>query len=258
MTPADRPRILVTRAEDVIGERFEDYTDRIDETGAEPVPYDQATWEGDAALPDYDGVVVTAGIDIDPTRYGEEQSEYVREVAPDRDVFESAVLADAFERDVPVLAICRGHQLFNVFAGGSLLQHIHEREPHRARRGDGDAIDSGWHEVALAQGSLLAGLFDVPSLRVNSRHHQAVTLDRLAPGLRVAATTPDGVVEAMSVQGCPSFALAIQWHPEWNALKDPASRAIFAAFGAACREHAVTRGAAQGAAPGEKVRARVA
>lgn len=88
MTRADRPRILVTRAEEVIGERFEDYTDRLADAGAEPVPYDQATWEHDRALPDYDGVIVTAGIDIDPSRYGEEQSEYVREVAPDRDDFE--------------------------------------------------------------------------------------------------------------------------------------------------------------------------
>ena len=81
MTP-DRPRILVTRAEEVMGERFEDYTDRLAETGAEPVAYDQATWEGDRTLPAYDGVVVTAGVDVDPSRYDEEQSEYVREIAP--------------------------------------------------------------------------------------------------------------------------------------------------------------------------------
>ncbi|MYE33201.1 MAG: gamma-glutamyl-gamma-aminobutyrate hydrolase family protein [Chloroflexi bacterium] len=234
MTPADRPRILVTRAEDVIGERFEDYTDRIDETGAEPVPYDQATWEGDAALPDYDGVVVTAGIDIDPTRYGEEQSEYVREVAPDRDVFESAVLADAFERDVPVLAICRGHQLFNVFAGGSLLQHIHEREPHRARRGEGDAIDSGWHEVTAEPGTLLHAVFGDRTMRVNSRHHQAVTTERVAEGLTVAATTGDGIVEALE-RPDQRWALSVQWHPERDEVADD-QRPLFEAFVAACRE----------------------
>ena len=234
MTAADRPRILVTRAEEVIGERFEDYTDRLVETGAEPVPYDQATWEADASLPDYDGVVVTAGIDIDPTRYGEEQSEYVREVAPERDDFESAVLADAFERDVPVLAICRGHQLFNVFAGGSLLQHIHEREPHRARRGEGDAIDSGWHDVTAEPGSLLHAVFGDRTMRVNSRHHQAVTTDRVADGLTVAASTGDGIVEALE-RPDRRWALSVQWHPERDEVADD-QRPLFESFVAACRE----------------------
>ena len=234
MSPSDRPRILVTRAEEVMGERFEDYTDRLAETGAEPVPYDQATWEGDRALPAYDGVVVTAGIDIDPTRYGEEQSEYVREVAPDRDDFESAVLSDAFERDVPVLAICRGHQLFNVFAGGSLLQHIHEREPHRARRGEGDAIDSGWHDVTATPGSLLHAVFGDRTLRVNSRHHQAVTTDRVADGLNVVAATEDGIVEALE-RPDRRWAVSVQWHPERDEVAED-QRPLFEAFVEACRE----------------------
>ena len=234
MTPADRPRILVTRAEEVMGERFEDYTDRLIETGAEPVAYDQADWEQDGTLPAYDGVVVTAGVDVDPTRYDEEQSEYVREIAPDRDDFESAVLVDAFERDVPVLAICRGHQLFNVFAGGSLLQHIHEREPHRARRGEGDAIDSGWHDVNAEPGSLLHSVFGDRTLRVNSRHHQAVTTDRVADGLNAVATTPDGVVEALE-RPDRRWAVSVQWHPERDEIADD-QRALFEAFVEACRE----------------------
>ena len=234
MTAADRPRILVTRAEEVMGERFEDYTDRLVETGAEPVAYDQSAWEDDSTLPAYDGVVVTAGIDIDPTRYGEEQSEYVREVEPTRDDFESAVLADALERDVPVLAICRGHQLFNVLAGGSLLQHIHEREPHRARRGEGDAIDSGWHDVTAEPGSLLHSVFGDRTLRVNSRHHQAVTTERVADGLNAVAATPDGVVEALE-RPESRWALSVQWHPERDEVADD-QRPLFEAFVEACRE----------------------
>ena len=80
--------------------------------------------------------MITAGVDIDPARYGEERAPQVREIAPARDAFETAILEDALRRDGPVLAICRGHQLFNVAAGGSLLQHLEEREPHRARRGE--------------------------------------------------------------------------------------------------------------------------
>ena len=86
---------------------------------------------------------------------------------------------------------------------------------------------------------------------VNSLHWQGV--DRLGDGLVVEARSPDGLVEAMSVEGCASFALAIQWHPEWNALKDPVSRAIFAAFGAACRAYAGRRAGLE-----ETVRARIA
>ena len=235
MTPAaDRPRILITRAEEVMGERWGDYADRIAETGAEPVAYDQAEWERDGTLPAYDGLLVTAGVDIDPARYGEEQSEYVREIAPDRDDFETALLNDAFERDMPVLAICRGHQLFNVVAGGSLVQHIHEREPHRARRGEGDAIDSGWHEITVEPGSLLASVFGERTLRVNSRHHQAVTTDRVAEGLSVVATTGDGVVEALE-RPDRRWAVSVQWHPERDEMADD-QRSLFDAFVAACRE----------------------
>ena len=217
-----------------MGERWHDYADRITETGAEAVAYDQAEWERDGTLPAYDGLLVTAGVDVDPTRYGEEQSEYVREVAPDRDDFETALLNDAFERDMPVLAICRGHQLFNVVAGGSLLQHIHEREPHRARRGEGDAIDSGWHEVTVEPGSLLASVFGERTLRVNSRHHQAVTTDRVAEGLSVVATTEDGVVEALE-RPDRRWAVSVQWHPERDEIVDD-QRSLFDAFVAACRE----------------------
>jgi putative glutamine amidotransferase len=229
-----RPRVLVTRSEDVLGERWEDYADCVREAGAEPVPYDQATWEQDGVPAAYDGLMITAGVDIDPARYGEEQSEYVREIAPDRDDFETAVLEDALARDVPVLAICRGHQLFNVAAGGSLLQHLDEREPHRARRGEGDAIDSGWHEIAIAPGSRLAAVFGERALRVNSRHHQAVTVERVPDGLDIVATTEDGVVEALE-RPDKRWAVSVQWHPEMGEML-PGQRPLFEAFVEACRE----------------------
>ena len=95
------------------------------------------------------------------------------------------------------------------------------------------------HMVALIAGGMLHRLVRREEFEVNSLHSQGVA--RLGEGLVVEARSPDGLVEAMSVDGCTSFALAIQWHPEWNALKDPVSRAIFAAFGAACREHARQR-----------------
>ena len=231
------PRILVTRAEAVVGERWDDYADRLREAGGEAIALDQARWEQSGALASYDGLLITAGVDIDPARYGEERAPQVREIAPARDAFETAILEDALRRDVPVLAICRGHQLFNVAAGGSLLQHLEEREPHRARRGEGDAIDSGWHDVELAAGSRLAAAFGARRLHVNSRHHQAVTPERAAPGLRVTATTADGVVEALE-RPDRRWAVSVQWHPEMigHAEMAPDQRPLFQAFVAACRE----------------------
>ena len=217
MTSAgDRPRVLVTRAEEVVGER----------------------WDG--APSSYEGLMITAGVDIDPARYGAKRAPQVREIAPDRDDFETAILEDALRHDVPVLAICRGHQLFNVAAGGSLLQHLEEREPHRARRGEGDAIDSGWHDVELAAGSRLAAAFGAQLLHVNSRHHQAVTPERAALSLEVTATTADGVVEALE-RPDRRWAVSVQWHPEMMGHPEQDEmatdqRPLFEAFVAACRE----------------------
>ena len=230
------PRILVTRAEEVLGERWDDYADRLREAGAAAVAFDQATWEQSGAPAAYDGLMLTAGVDIDPARYGAERAPQVRETAPDRDAFETAILEDALRRDMPVLAICRGHQLFNVAAGGSLHQHLEEREPHRARRGEGEAIDSGWHDVELAAGSRLAAAFGTRQLHVNSRHHQAVTAERTAPGLTVAASSADGVIEALEHPD-RRWAVSVQWHPEMaHPAMTPDQHPLFEAFVAACRE----------------------
>ena len=127
----------------------------------------------------------------------------------------------------------------NVAFGGTLHQHVHElpkmldHRKHPTPDIDGQYAPS--HTVTLTDGGVLRGLVGRKSFEVNSLHSQGV--DRLGDGLVVEARAPDGLIEAMSIGGCASFALAIQWHPEWNALRDPASRAIFSAFGAACREY---------------------
>ncbi|MEE8421389.1 MAG: gamma-glutamyl-gamma-aminobutyrate hydrolase family protein [Dehalococcoidia bacterium] len=239
-TGAGRPRILISRAEPIPSERWEDYAGRVSEAGGEPQPIDLGDWQPERPLPDHDGLVLTAGVDVDPARYGEARSDHVREVDARRDDFETALIEAARAAGRPLFAICRGHQLFNVALGGSLLQHLEEREPHRARRGeDGETIDSGWHDIDVAGGTLLAtalGLADGGVLHANSRHHQAVTLDRVAPGLVVVATTPDGVVEGLVDRSQP-WALSVQWHPEMAEAAGP-SAGLWTAFVAACAEHA--------------------
>lgn len=230
----NHPRILITRAEDVMGERWDDYADHVRAAGGGPVAIDLADWEGEVAYPDYDGLILTGGVDVDPARYHEEPDARLGTTNADRDAFESALIEDALARDIPVLGVCRGHQLFNVVYGGSLLQHIEEREPHRSRRGEDGGIASGWHDVTLTPGTILAGILGDGPVHVNSRHHQAVTTDRVAPGLTIVGTTPDGVVEALE-DTSKRWALSLQWHPERPELDGDGARALFAAFVEACR-----------------------
>lgn len=230
-----RPRILITLAEDVTGERWADYSDRVTEAGGDPVAAGLADWTPGAEPPPYDGLVLTGGVDVDPARYHEASSDRLGPTNADRDAFEAALIEHALEHDRPVLSVCRGHQLFNVVHGGSLLQHIEEREPHRSRRGEDGGIASGWHEVAITPGTILAGILGDAPLRVNSRHHQAVTPDRLAPGLTVAATTDDGIIEALE-DPSKRWAVSVQWHPERAEMDGEPARALFEAFVEACRE----------------------
>jgi len=121
--------------------------------------------------------------------------------------------------------------------GGSLFQAVHEVEGHRDHRGaeDGDPVEvfAPAHQVALTAGGFLATLLQRGSIEVNSVHGQGVK--QLAPGLRVEARAPDGLIEAFVVDGANGFTLAVQWHPEWQAHLNPVSTQIFEAFGAACR-----------------------
>ncbi|MCK9486606.1 MAG: gamma-glutamyl-gamma-aminobutyrate hydrolase family protein [Dehalococcoidia bacterium] len=242
----DRPRVLITRAEDVLGEDWDDYARCIDRAGGEPVAFDCASFTTVEALPPFEGLIVTAGVDVDPAAYGQAQSDRVTVVNPDRDRVESALIRFALAGNVPLFAICRGFQLLNVVHGGSLLQHIEEREPHRARRAeDGVTIASGWHEVAVRPGSLLAAATGEEILRVNSRHHQAVLPGGLGADLLATGMAPDGVVEATEAPG-HTWALGVQWHPERPEMAEmtdspalrSASTALFEAFVAACREAA--------------------
>ncbi|MEX2373482.1 MAG: gamma-glutamyl-gamma-aminobutyrate hydrolase family protein, partial [Dehalococcoidia bacterium] len=235
----ERPTVLITRAEEVPGEDWSDYARCIEAAGGTPAVFDCAVLEGSpldvATLPRHAGVLVTAGIDIDPARYGEPQGERVTATNRARDDIEGALIEYALLADVPLLCICRGFQLMNVVRGGSLVQHLEEREPHRARRGeDGVSIASGWHEVQVRAGSLLHAVTGREVVVTNSRHHQAVVAGGLAPDMLATGIAPDGVVEAIEAPGHP-WALGVQWHPERAEMTDDsahaaASTALFEAF----------------------------
>lgn len=149
-------------------------------------------------------------------------------------------VATALDLGLPLLGICRGLHELNVLRGGTLWRHLPTDRPGLRHHEDlnlpRDEQYLPTHEVALAPGGVLATLYGVPSIPVSSLHFQGVR--DLGDGLTVEATAPDGLVEAVSVTGAPTFQVAVQWHPEWHAATDPRSAALLAAFGRACRARA--------------------
>ena len=223
---AERFRVAVARWEDIPGERLHNYWDRILEAGLEP---SDVSGTG-ASMAGYEGLVLTGGVDVDPVLYGEARHLETEEVNRARDEFELTLLRQALKADVPVLAICRGHQLLNVCLGGSLLQHI-EGDGHRWH--EDEAVTSSWHDIEIAAGSKLHSVYGSRRVLVNSRHHQAVTRDRLATGLTCTAVSDDGFVEGVESLA-HRWVVGAQWHPERPELETPgfaeSSRRLWRAF----------------------------
>jgi putative glutamine amidotransferase len=162
---------------------------------------------------------------------------------PARDATTLPLIRKAVRAGVPVLGICRGFQEVNVAFGGSLHQRVHEVPGHLDHRDDeSQPLELQYgpaHEVVLEPGGLLRTLAGTDRVQVNSLHWQGI--ERLGAGLKVEARASDGLIEAFQVEGARRLALAVQWHPEWKVMENPLSRALFSAFGAACRDRARSR-----------------
>ena len=213
--------------------RLEDYKQAILHAGGEVHVVDQGMSVADA-LTGMDGLLLTGGDDVAPTRYGEDKHPAVKVVAPERDEFEIALVKEARTRQLPILAICRGVQVLNVAAGGTLVQDIPTQVTgaleHKQTVPPHQSFDLA-HEVWLEKESLLAKLMrerlsDADSCEVNSRHHQSIK--KVASGFQVSATAPDGVIEAIEDPNSP-FCLGVQWHPE-NFWRTGEFRPLFEGF----------------------------
>ena len=174
---------------------------------------------------------------VEPTRYAGEPSLPGTMHDPHRDATTLSLIPRAVASGVPVLGVCRGFQEMNVAMGGTLHQRIHEVAGYDDHREDKEQpLDVQYapaHEVMLEPGGVLLSLAGQDRIQVNSLHWQGV--DRLGPDLAVEARAPDGLVEAFRVKSAPAFALAVQWHPEWQVMQNPFSQALFAEFGKAAR-----------------------
>jgi putative glutamine amidotransferase len=200
----------------------------------------------DELLQHVDGILFTGSVsNVEPQRYQGPPSSAGTLHDPQRDATVLPLIPRAVDAGVPVLGICRGFQEMNVAYGGTLAQKLHEGEGRLDHREDAEAeLDVQYgpaHEVVLEPGGLLRALAGRDRIQVNSLHSQGV--EQLADGLSIEARAPDGVIEAFRVRNAPRFALAVQWHPEWQVMSNSFSRALFAAFGAASRERAQLRSA---------------
>ncbi|MBO0878667.1 MAG: gamma-glutamyl-gamma-aminobutyrate hydrolase family protein, partial [Pseudonocardia sp.] len=189
-----------------------DYVGQVADAGGAPALLPPVP----SAVPDVmarvDGLLLTGGPDIDPTRYGEVRSPETQRARPDRDTAELAALAAAEERGIPVLAICRGAQLLTVARGGTLRQHLPEHTPSRPGHYDP-------HPVRVAAESKLAAALGT-SFTASCAHHQGI--DKLGSGLVAVAFAPDGTIEAVEDPTAP-YLVGIQSHPE----VDPTTAPLF-------------------------------
>ena len=218
-------RIAVTYEEE---KKAEPYADALRLVGLEPV---LVSSEGERSLVGLDGLLITGGADIDPKRYGQDPAPETQKPNPSRDRMEIGLLGEALDRDLPVLGICRGLQLFNVYHGGTLIQHL-AGDPHRTLPRPADPAKSV-HEVSVAADTKLAAIVGAGRHAVNSRHHQAV--DQLGARLLVSAkAVKDGIVEGIE-RADKAFAVAVQWHPEDQVRTDATQLKLFRAFADAVR-----------------------
>lgn len=176
-----------------------------------------------------DGLLMPGGADIQPHLYGQVRSDKCGKPEPARDAGEWAMLDAFLKTGKPVLCICRGHQLMNVFRGGTLHQDITHLQT--TKHSDFHSRAKGCHEVSVTPGTKLHSILGEDRCLVNSIHHQAA--DAVAPGLTVSAVSDDGIVEGLEDPSHPFF-LGVQWHPEHMAGKFRHHHKIFAAFVKAC------------------------
>lgn len=189
-----------------------------------------------------DGFVLPGGRpNVHPRHYGHEPTEKHGTFDPDRDSVALTLIRECVARGAPVLGICRGFQEFNVAFGGTLHPEIREipgRMNHRMPP-DGSLEEKFElrHLVRLTPGGAFSRLFGADEVMVNSLHGQGIE----SKGARVVIEghAPDDTPEAIVIDDAPGFAMAVQWHPEWNASNDPVSRPLFQALGEAVTARAL-------------------
>ena len=211
------------------------YMDGVTEAGGIPIIL-PLTSDGSVIsqlLDEVQGILLTGGHDVDPRIYGEEPIPKCGAACVERDSMEKELLDQALERDMPVLGICRGIQFMNAYLGGTLYQDLPTQFDSNVEHHMNPPYDVPVHSVSVLEDSALHRLLNKDKLAVNSYHHQAIK-DK-ADRLKVMAVSEDGLIEAVEMPD-KKFVWAVQWHPEFNYLKEESSRKIFEEFVRQCSE----------------------
>ncbi len=245
-----RPKILIAAFKmptEKLGEQYrlggvdfslltQDYSDSVSAAGGFPyiLPYLAARKNDEKYIKDYiadfDGIILPGGSDIDPALYNSYPQKNLGQIYPERDRWELKILEIAKKLKKPILGICRGFQLINIFYDGSLKVDVcgnnaGSKIPHMALM-----VPKYYktHKIDIKENTRLAEIMDGSrEISVNSYHHQAV--EKVGSGLTVSASAPDGVVEAVEDEDYP-YLLGVQWHPEMMSGKDPSQLKIFEDF----------------------------
>jgi len=218
------------------GERaLPQYAHAVELAGGEPVtiPLDKPPAEVMKLIERCDGVLLPgSNADVDPAKYDAPRHPKTDAADPKRDTVDELLLQDAYNMHKPVLGICYGLQILNVYRSGTLVQHIESKINHEAGRTVPVA-----HKVEITPDSRLSQIVkSAPEIPANSSHHQSA--DVIGDGLKIVARCPeDGIVEAVEGTAADHFVLAVQWHPERSVDDDENSRAIFTALVEAAQAH---------------------
>jgi putative glutamine amidotransferase len=216
----------------IMGQR---YVEALRTVGAIPwliplLPHDPDTMAG--IFDRLDGIFLTGGVDVDPSRYGEVKHPKCGNIDPDRDAIELMLVEHALATAKPVLAVCRGIQIVNVAAGGTLYQDVSDQVPAALKHDYFPTPEQPSraflaHDISVKADSRLRQILGDSVVPVNSMHHQAIK--DLAPTLRATAFAPDGIIEAVESMS-DQFLMAVQWHPEELADSQPGMKRLFTAF----------------------------
>lgn len=234
-----KPRIGMTMRLELETRRFylgRDYSEAIQGLGGIPthislIPNKEYISD---CLSNLDGILLPGSdTDVNPLRYGEEPHPKLGRVIFEKEETDLLVLAEAERRNLPVLGICFGMQVLNVFRGGSLVQDIESQIPNCLKHQQGQPLERNSHSIDIEEDSTLMGLITTKEIQVNSHHHQSVK--EVGNNLKVTARAKDGVIECIEDTREDSFALAVQWHPELSWKTDELSRKIFETFIEKCK-----------------------
>jgi putative glutamine amidotransferase len=208
----------------------ENYFSAVARAGGLPIALPHEPEQTAEYLALIDGLVVTGGnFDVDPALFGAEERHDSVSTKDRRTEFELAITRAAHAADMPALGICGGQQLMNVALGGTLIQHIPDTIPNALAHEQPNPRNEAGHAVALTPGTLLYQTTERAEMQVNSAHHQAV--EATAPGLKINALAPDGVIEGIEDPARRWF-IGVQWHPEFAI--DAGDVRLFDSFVAAC------------------------